>query len=105
MDTSARTSADHDESKRRAGWALREMRRAAGLTQEDLSHRSGIAVTTLREYERGVTDPRITTLAHIVGTLDLEMGDFGRAYDSARPEDVPAPLGRPPRPNEDPSGT
>ena len=51
------------------GSLLRSCRLGAGLTQEALSERSGVAKRTLQDLERGVTRPRRETARRLVSVL------------------------------------
>jgi transcriptional regulator with XRE-family HTH domain len=76
---------------------LRQLRTTAGLTQEDLSERTGVPVTTIRGYEQGqrkrVTLAVATRLAAALGTDCRAFADCEDvAGDDA--EDAPAPKPR-----------
>ena len=51
------------------GVALRRCRLAAGLTQESLAERSGVAKRTLQELERGAARPRVETARRLIAVL------------------------------------
>ncbi|WP_341538459.1 helix-turn-helix domain-containing protein [Streptacidiphilus pinicola] len=54
------------------GTALRGLRAAAGLTQEQLAERSGVSVRTIRRLETGaLPDPRLTTLNQLAAALGV----------------------------------
>jgi transcriptional regulator with XRE-family HTH domain len=55
---------------------LRRERRLAGLTQEELAERAGVAVTTISRIEEGVTEPRIPTIRKISQALGLQVRDL-----------------------------
>lgn len=58
------------------GQAIRIARDQAGLTQQDLSEKSGVHVVTLSRIERGTAEPRLLTmeqLAHALSTTLSEM--------------------------------
>lgn len=90
---------------------LAQLRRRAGLTQEELAERAGLAVRSVSNIERSaVGRPRVSTLRAIGAGLGLddarvgELLDFyrrrfaGRAADRARngsAHPAPAPLGWP----------
>lgn len=69
----------------RFGVLLRDARRRAGLTQEELAARSGVGVRTIRRLETGSgTDPRIgtvTLLADALGVGQQERHDLLAAAD------------------------
>lgn len=46
--------------------ALRVARRKAGLTQRELARRTGIAQPTIARIERGLADPRLSTLERLL---------------------------------------
>ena len=51
---------------------LKESRTNAGLTQEQLSEKLGIAKSTLSGYESGNREPSIATVANILDILDVD---------------------------------
>ncbi|MEV0697461.1 helix-turn-helix domain-containing protein [Saccharopolyspora sp. NPDC050389] len=56
----------------RFGPLLRQLRRQAGMTQEQLAERSGVGVRTIRRLENSApTDPRIGTVKLLADALDL----------------------------------
>lgn len=52
------------------GENVRAARKAKGWTQEDLAHKSGLAVVQISRIERGVREVRITTLLRLLKALD-----------------------------------
>ncbi|MER6876583.1 helix-turn-helix transcriptional regulator, partial [Amycolatopsis sp. NPDC000673] len=80
----------------RAGVLLREMRRHAGLTQEQLAERSEVSVSTIRRLENGKPiDPRMGTvklLADALGSTTAErralLAEFGV---SSAPDEIEPP--------------
>jgi transcriptional regulator with XRE-family HTH domain len=60
---------------------IRAARALVGWTQADLSRASGVSEISIKNIERGVTDPRASTLAAIqkafdeAGAMFLEPGD------------------------------
>lgn len=53
--------------------ALKDMRKAKGLTQKDLAERTGIEWRALSSYERGVRSPDIETLYNISVVLECSI--------------------------------
>jgi tetratricopeptide (TPR) repeat protein/transcriptional regulator with XRE-family HTH domain len=67
------------------GGRLRWLRAAAGLTQEELAHRSGLSERTIRSLECGTAQPQrrsVNMLAQALGLSGASRDDFVRA---ARP--------------------
>ena len=58
------------------GKRIRETRKKAGMTQIELAQRSGIALSSIRRYERGVRDPRLEALRRIAVVLDVTVNDL-----------------------------
>ena len=52
---------------------LKDARRAAMLTQEELAQESGVGVATIIRIERGqILEPRFSTLRKLARALDVE---------------------------------
>ncbi|MER6365206.1 helix-turn-helix domain-containing protein [Kitasatospora sp. NPDC001527] len=90
------------EVARELGEFVRQLRRRAQLTQEQLADRSELSVRTVRRLETGTSsDTRLSTLHHLANGLGVSTEERERLtaiLDSARPEPV-GPLesaGRPP---------
>src|ERR1051326_7430527 len=54
------------------GDLLRQHRRQAGLTQQDLADRSGLSVHGIQKLERGATHPYRDTAKRLIVALQLE---------------------------------
>ena len=67
------------------GTALRRTRKARGLTQKDVSARSGLRVATISSVENGDAGTQIKTILAIMMTLALE---FRIAERGASPPDI-----------------
>ena len=52
---------------------LLRARRTAGLTQKELSSRTGIAQSDISKLERGIGNPSLKTLARLAEGMDLQM--------------------------------
>ena len=55
---------------------LRRKRNKAGLSQEELGFRAGIAMRYVSLLETGKRQPTITTIAGICVALEISMSDF-----------------------------
>ena len=58
------------------GGVIRQRRKEAGLTQEQLAKRIGCATITIRQYESGKRTPSLNVLQDIANALDLEIVDW-----------------------------
>ncbi|HEV7770520.1 MAG TPA: helix-turn-helix transcriptional regulator [Solirubrobacterales bacterium] len=70
------------------GEAVEQMRRKAGLSQEDLADAAGLHITHLGGIERGTRNPSYTTLLKLTTALNIRIGALTAladcAYDRAR---------------------
>lgn len=74
---------------------LRELREAAGLSQQDLSDKSGVKLGTLRDIEQGVSFPGWDKAIAIAKALKIDVGELAK-----RPAEHPPPKrGRPKKAN------
>jgi transcriptional regulator with XRE-family HTH domain len=65
------------------GDRLKEMRRAAGLSQMDLARVSGLSLSIITQLEQGrADDPKLSTLKALAKALDCTLDDLGRDEDS-----------------------
>ena len=69
------------EVQRRLGKAVKEIRAAKAVTQEELSHRTGLHTTYISDIERGARNPSFEVLVRLAAGLDVSMAEFGAAYD------------------------
>jgi transcriptional regulator with XRE-family HTH domain len=60
----------------RFGERLRELRAAAGLTQEQLAEKAGVKVGTLRDLEQTRNSPRWTTVVALSRALGVSCEAF-----------------------------
>ena len=58
-------------SKERLGLELRRIREERGLTVEELTEKSGVSATTIRDVERGAREARGDTVAKLAKPLGL----------------------------------
>jgi transcriptional regulator with XRE-family HTH domain len=60
-------------------------RKQKHLTQEEVSHRSGIHVTEVSRIERGLRDPRVTTLLRLADALEVTPATLLKGVEPIRP--------------------
>ena len=58
------------------GAKVRAARLARGWTQEDLAHRTGLAVVQVSRIERGVREVRLTTVVRLITALEVRPDDL-----------------------------
>ncbi|WP_143264429.1 helix-turn-helix transcriptional regulator, partial [Amycolatopsis kentuckyensis] len=76
------------------GALLRELRRQAGMTQDELAERSGIAVRTIGRLERGEgSNPRLGTVKLLADALGIAPADHRRLLAAAAGGDLAAAAG------------
>jgi predicted ATPase/transcriptional regulator with XRE-family HTH domain len=73
------------ESVATFGDLLRQHRRAAGLTQEELAERSGLSVHGIQKLERGITHPYRDTAQRLLAALQLAPEDEARFQATVQP--------------------
>lgn len=56
-----------------ASGLLLDARRRAGMSQEQLGRRAGVARPLISQYENGRKDPSLTTLARLIEACGLEL--------------------------------
>jgi transcriptional regulator with XRE-family HTH domain len=66
------------------GPRLQQIRKARGLTLEQLAARSAISRSMLSQIERGAANPTFATLWQLTRSLDLELGDLIGGAGEAR---------------------
>ena len=64
--------------RHRVGLNLQALRRAKGLSQEELAHQSGVHQTYLSGVERGRRNPTVGLLDKIASALDADVEDLTR---------------------------
>lgn len=70
---------DNNIDLKQIGQRLRSTRLDRGLSQEDLSFESGIAVANISDIELGKKDIRISTFIHLIEALDVSADEILRA--------------------------
>jgi transcriptional regulator with XRE-family HTH domain len=68
---SRRDDPDHNTRARTFGENLREARRAAGLSQEELAERAGVDRSAISDYERGRREPNLSTIVKLASALEI----------------------------------
>jgi transcriptional regulator with XRE-family HTH domain len=58
------------------GNRLRKVRKERGLTQEDVAHKAGVAVSQVGRIERGKLNPSISTIFVIALAMEVEPKDL-----------------------------
>ena len=58
------------------GDRLKNVRKKKGMTQEDVAHKAGIAVSQVGRIERGKLNPRVSTIFVIALAMDIEPKDL-----------------------------
>jgi transcriptional regulator with XRE-family HTH domain len=64
------------QAEQRFGANAAQLRRAARLTQEDLAHRSGLHTSEVSRLERGLKDPRLTTIVRLADGLGVPVAEL-----------------------------
>jgi predicted transcriptional regulator len=83
-----------------SGEVLRQMRRRTGLSLRELAARAGTSAATLSNYERGLKEPRLSTLSRLVASAGAELvvhvrypEPAGAVADQARAREIRDALG------------
>lgn len=69
--------------RRLVGQNLRRLRKAAGLSQEELAHRAGIDRTYVSGVERGIRNPTVLILQDLANVLGAKPADLLHDGDHA----------------------
>jgi transcriptional regulator with XRE-family HTH domain len=70
---------------------LRRRRRLLELSQRELAARAGIGEKHLGEIERGLRDPRLSTLIRLLDALDLPHDELAAFWEEALAPAPPRP--------------
>ena len=73
------TAMDNNIDLKQIGQRLRSTRLDRGLSQEDLSFESGVAVANISDIELGKKDIRISTFIHLIEALGVSADEILRA--------------------------
>ena len=71
-----------DDYRYRFGSRVRELRLAAGLTQEQVAHRWGASTVTISKIENGRMNPGAWGLPGLASALEVERADLYVSNDS-----------------------
>jgi transcriptional regulator with XRE-family HTH domain len=71
------------DMRRLVGQNLRRARKAKGLTQEQLSERTGFAQQHLSELETGLGNPTVVTLYELAQVLDVTVAMLVTPHEDA----------------------
>lgn len=55
------------------GAIIKERRALLGISQQDLSDYSGVGISTVKDFERGVGNPSLLTLQKMMDVVGLEI--------------------------------
>jgi transcriptional regulator with XRE-family HTH domain len=78
------------------GQSVKDLRAAAGLTQQELAVRAGLSVSVVSQIEQVTNaDPRLSTLAALAGALGVSLDQLAGGVMSA-----PDPSGEKPAPKK-----
>jgi transcriptional regulator with XRE-family HTH domain len=73
---------------------LRELRDKAGLTQEQLAEKAGIALSTLRNHEQGHRLPSWSAVVKLAKALGVSTDEFAKCDEVNEPEKPTAKKGK-----------
>ncbi len=66
------------------GLALKEVRTARRITQEELSRRTGVHPTYISDIERGARNPSWDAVVKLADGLEAPMAELAAAFDRVR---------------------
>ncbi|HEX4838346.1 MAG TPA: helix-turn-helix transcriptional regulator [Solirubrobacteraceae bacterium] len=70
-----------DQLQRNLGMAVKTLRSNLGITQEELSNRTGVHPTYISDVERGARNPSWAALVKLVHGMNATMAELGDAFD------------------------
>lgn len=65
-----------NDLRKELGEKIRELRKAAGLTQEELDEKTGLSYKFIGELERGQVNVSLDSLVKITDALGIQIGDL-----------------------------
>jgi transcriptional regulator with XRE-family HTH domain len=60
---------------------IQELRRARGMSEDDLSHRMGVDAATVRRWESGEEDIDLGSLSQLADTLGVSQDELRHEWD------------------------
>jgi transcriptional regulator with XRE-family HTH domain len=72
----SRSAGDRDEFRWRLGQNIRRLRRARGLSQEQLAEAAGLHRGTIHVLENGHREPRASTIVRLSAVLECQPSAF-----------------------------
>ena len=66
------------------GRAVEELRKEAGLTQEELADRMNTESPTVGKMERGVANPTFDSMQRVARGLNVELSEIVRRFERVR---------------------
>ena len=70
-----------DAPNRKLGPAIKRLRTAAGLSQEEVAERSDITLNSVGRIERSEVNPTWTTVLRLVEALELTLVELAQAVE------------------------
>jgi transcriptional regulator with XRE-family HTH domain len=89
---------ENDELAEAFGRRLRLVRKAKGLTQQELADRIGQTMQAISRLETGGSVPSFETLLKLAEALDCELNEFHPGHEPEPPPPEPDPPARAARP-------
>ncbi len=65
-----------DNIRKKLGERIRELRKSAGITQEELGEKAELSYKFIGELERGQVNVSLDSIVRIVGALGVKIGDL-----------------------------
>jgi len=62
------------------GAKFKEYRKRAGLSQEKIAEKTGLAEKHYGKLERGICMPSLETFFNLIGVLNIPLSEFGISY-------------------------
>ena len=69
------------DTQQNLGLAVKALRTKLGITQEELSNRTGVHATYVSDVERGARNPSWATLVKLVRGMNATMAELGDEFD------------------------